>query len=164
MIKTIDFYTACVYGTNGDEPGEVQIVLESATKYGITVYRWASCDDSGIHERGEIVLDQEEAIAAGEEYAEENDEELDINNLIQEILGDGEDIRAICKEATGYSQGFLLLPAGEPVAHPTGRMWATADSYLPCKYIRLDATHSHVSYAAHSLLRTIEDELEEEDN
>ena len=64
QVDGITAYTACVDGKDGDEPGE-EIVLESATEYGIVAYRW---DDCGGHERGPITLDRDEAVEAGEEY------------------------------------------------------------------------------------------------
>src|SRR5690606_18593181 len=112
VVEGISAYTACVYGTNGDEPGEVRVVLESATEYGITAYRWVERADGGTHERGPITLDREEAVTAGKEYAEENDEEPDADDLIRQIVetgyfgdADADDIRAVCEEATNYSQG-----------------------------------------------------------
>jgi len=151
-------YTACVYGRDGDEPGEVEVVLESATAYGITAYRWAERDDSGTHERGPITLDRDEAVAAGEEYAEDHDEEPDAGDLIEQIVetgyfgsADAEDIRAICDEATKHSQGYLLLPAGEFVGRP---MWTT-NGYLQCEYVTLDATHHSIAHAADALLRAV---------
>ena len=158
----ITTFTSCVYGHNGDEPGEVEIVLESAEEYGITAYRWVEQDDGGTHNYGPITLDQDEAVAAGEEYAEENDEEPDADDLIQQIVetgyfgdADADDIKAICKEATGRSQGYLLLPAGEFCGHPIGRLWTT-NGYLQCeKYVTLDVTHPSVAYAADALLRAV---------
>ena len=59
QVDGITAYTACVYGKDGDEPGKVQIVLESATEYGIVAYRWAEKDDGGTHERGPITIDRD---------------------------------------------------------------------------------------------------------
>ena len=167
VTDSIGAYTACVYGKDGDEPGEVQIVLESATAYGITAYRWAEKDDGGTHGRGPITLDREEAVEGGEEYASENDEEPDAEDLIRQIVESGyfgdadtDDIRAICEEATRHSQGYLLLPAGEFCGHPIGRLWTT-NGYLQCeRYVALDATYSSLAYAADALLRAITSEDE----
>jgi len=161
-IEEIATYTACVYGAEGDAPGEVRIALESAEEYGIVAYRWALKDDGGTHERGPITLDRSEAIAAGEECAAENDETPDADDLIRQIVETGyfgdadvDDIRAVCEEATKHSQGYLLLPAGEFIGHPIGRMWTT-NGYLQCdRYVTLDATQPNVSYAADALLRAV---------
>lgn len=168
QVDGITAYTACVYGKDGDEPGEVQIVLESATEYGIVAYRWAEKDDGGTHGRGPITLDRDEAVEAGEEYASENDEEPDADDLIRQIVesgyfggADADDIRAICEEATKHSQGYLLLPAGEFCGHPIGRLWTT-NGYLQCeKYVTLDATHPSLAYAADALLRAVTTKDEE---
>jgi hypothetical protein len=137
-------------------------VLESATEYGIVAYRWASKDDSGTHERGPITLDRNEAVEAGEEYGGENDDLPDADDLIRQIVetgyfggADATDIKAICEEATKYSHGYLLLPAGKFCGYPIGRLWTT-NGYLQCeKYVTLDATHSSLSYAADALLRAV---------
>lgn len=168
QVDGIAAYTACVYGKDGDKPGELQIVLESATEYGIVAYRWAEEDGSGTHGRGPITLDRDEAVEAGEEYASENDEEPDADDIIRQVVesgyfgdADADDIKAICEEATKYSQGYLLLPAGAFCGHPIGRLWTTS-GYLQCeKYIMLDATHPRLAYAADALLRAVTTEDEE---
>lgn len=162
VIDVIAAYTACVYGRNGDEPGEVEVVLESAEEYGIVAFRWAERDDGGTHNRGDITLDRDEAVKDGESVAEENDEEPDADDLIKQIVetgyfgdADADDIRAVCKAATEHSQGYLLLPAGEFVGHPVNRMWTT-NGYLQCeRYVTLDATYPSVAYAADALLRAV---------
>lgn len=166
FVDNIATYTACVYGANGDQPGEVEIVLQSAEEDDVTAYRWAERDDGGTHETGEITLDRDAAIAAGEEYASENDEEPDPEELIRQIVetgyfgdADAGDIRAICLEATRHSQGYLLLPAGEFVGHPIGRMWTT-NGYLQCDHVRLGATYPSVAMAADALLRAVTTETE----
>ena len=161
----ITTYTACVYGPEGDRPGEVQVILQSATEYGITAFRWA---EQGGGEKGPITLDRDEAVAGGEEYAEENDEEPDADDLIAKIVdtgyfgaADADDVRAICEEATRHSQGYLLLPAGEFVGRPIGRMWTT-NGYLQCdRYVTLDATYPSIAYAADALLRAVTADEEE---
>lgn len=154
-------FTRCCYGPEGDSPGELEIVIEAATEYGVTVYRWTEIDEAGSYESGEIVLDREEAVSAGEDYASENDEEPDTDDLIEAIVetgyfggADADDIRAVCEAATQHSQGYLLLPKGEFVGHPIGRMWTT-NGYLQCEYVTLDATHPSVAYAADALLRAV---------
>lgn len=159
QVFSLAAYTACVYG-NGDEPGEVRVVLYSATEYGITAYRWVEEDDGGTHEQGPVTLDRDEAIELGEEYAVENDEEPDAADLIRQIVetgyfgdADAASVGAICEEATKYSQGYLLLPAGE-VCGPIGRLWTT-NGYLQSEYVTLDATHASLAYAADALLRAV---------
>jgi hypothetical protein len=161
-VEGIATYTSCVFGANGDEPGDVEISLESATEYGITAYRWAEHDDGGTHNTGTITLDRDEAVTGGEEYAEENDETPDVEELLDKIVetgyfgtADADDIRVICEEATTHSQGYLLLPKGEFCGHPVGRLWTT-NGYLQCEeYITLNATYSNISYAADALLRQV---------
>jgi len=75
---------------------------------------------------------------------------------------DAEDIRAVCVEATRHSQGHILLPAGEFVGHPIGRMWTT-NGYLQYPHVRLAATCPSVAYAARDLLRAVEHVVEEPD-
>lgn len=158
----ITTYTACVYGRDGDEPGEVEILLQEATEYGITAFRWAEHDGGGTHECGPITLDRDEAVAAGEEYAEENDEEPDADELVAKIVetgyfgdADADDIRAVCEEATKYSQGYLLLPAGEFCGHPIGRLWTTNGYLQRDRYVALAASHPSVGHAADTLLRAV---------
>lgn len=161
--------TECVYGVRRDEPGMVEIVLESATQYGITAYRWMSRDDSSWRgEGGPVTLSKDEAILAGKTHAEENDDEPDAEDCIRKIVetgyfgdADADDIRAICKAATEYSQGYLLLAAGEFCGHPIGRMWTMYDCLQCDEYVTLDATHPSISYAAHFLLRTVTSSGEE---
>jgi hypothetical protein len=160
-VDAIAAFTACVYGHDGDEPGEVRVVLESATEGDITAYRWAEQDDGGTRETGDPTKDRDEAVAGGEEYASENDEEPDADDLIQQIVdtgyfgsADADDICAVCQAATEHSQGYLLLPKGEFVGHPIGRMWTT-NGYLQCEYVSLDATYPSVAYAADALLRAV---------
>jgi hypothetical protein len=120
-IDSIDTYTSCVFGAEGDEPGEVEITLQRSEAYGIEAFRWFERDGM---EHGDITLDRDEAIEAGEEYASENDEEPDADELFRQIVetgyfgsADAGDIRAICQEATEHSQGYLLLPAPAPRPH-----------------------------------------------
>lgn len=159
---SIATFTACVFGPDGDEPGEVQIVLQSATVDGVTAYRWAERSDGCMGERGPVTLDPDGARAGGEDYASRNDEEPDADDLIRQIVetgyfgdADDDDIRAVCEEATQHSQGYLLLPAGEFCGHPIGRMWTT-NGYLQCEeYVTLDATYPSLAYAADALLRAV---------
>lgn len=71
-----------------------------------------------------------------------------------------DEIRAVCGAATGYSEGYLLLPRGEYVGQPIQRMWTT-NAYLQCDYVALDVTHSSVEEAAEALLRAVEAQLDE---
>lgn len=167
QVDSIATYTECVYGANGDEPGEVQIVLESATKYGIVAYRWAQKDDGGTYDRGPITLDRDEAVESGEEYASDHDDAPDADDLIRRVVesgyfgcADADEIKAICEEATKYSQGYLLLPAGEFCGYPIGRLWTT-NGYLQCDHVTLDASHASLAYAADALLRAVATEDEE---
>lgn len=154
-------YTLCCYGPNGDEPGLQEVWLQRAEAYGIVAYRWRVDDGEQETDRGYPTLDEDQAIEDGREYAESSDEALDTDELLDQIVAtgyfgdaDADDIRAICEEATQHSQGYLLLPKGEPVGHPVGRMW-TINGYLSCDHLQLPATHSDISYAAASLLRQV---------
>lgn len=165
VVDSITTFTACVYGPEGDSPGEVRVALQSATEYGITAYRWAEQDDSGTHETGPVTLDREEAEREGQEYADENDNEPDADDLVRQIVetryfGEAteDEIKAICQKATEYSQGYLMLPAGEFVGHPIGRMWTTNGYLQHNRYVTLDATHPSVAYAADALLRAVNEE------
>jgi hypothetical protein len=156
----ITTYTACVYGDDGDEPGEVEIVLESASSHGITAYRWAERDDSGTYEYGPITLDRAAAEKDGKTYADEHDEEPDAEDLISRIVDTGyfgvstaDDIRAVCEEATGRSRGYMLLPAGR-LGLPVDRVWTENGYLLDCEYVTLDAQDS-VAFAADALLRAV---------
>lgn len=154
-------YTLCCYGRNGDEPGQQEVWLQRAEAYGIVAYRWRADDGEQETDRGYPTLDEDQAIEDGREYAEANDEGLDTDELLDQIVAtgyfgdaDADDIRAICEEATQHSQGYLLLPKGEPVGHPVSRMWTT-NGYLDGDHLQLSATHSDISYAAASLLRQV---------
>lgn len=158
-------YTACVYGPD-DAPGEVEVVLEAASAYGLTVYRWCARDDGGTHETGPLTLEREEAVEAGEEYARVSDESPDADDLIRRIVdtgyfgaADADDIRAVCEAATAYSQGYLLLPAGGPCGEPVGRLWTT-HGYLQCRHVRIAADHGSPVEAAYALLRAVEAEMD----
>lgn len=161
LVDEIATFISCVYGPHGDEPDEVEVVLQSAEVDGVTAYRWCECDQAGEHSHGEPTPDKDEAIADGEEYAAANDDTPDVDDLIRQIAESGcfgdadhDDIRAVCKEATKHSQGYLLLPVGEFVGHPIGRMWTT-NGYLQCDHVALPATFSRISLAADALLRAV---------
>lgn len=47
-------------------PGEVQVLLQSAEAYGITIYRWIERINSGESDHGDVYIDPSTAIA---EYA-----------------------------------------------------------------------------------------------
>lgn len=168
VADDIATYTARLFGRHGDEPGEISVVLESAQRYGITAYRWAERDDgSGTYETGPVTLSRAEAEEGGAEYAAENDDPPDVDDIIGKIIEtgyfgrvDAAEILAICEEATKHSQGYLLLPPGSPV-HPVGRMWTT-DGYLEvARYITIPATYPSVGYAADALLRAVTSSDEE---
>ncbi len=164
-----DDITAYTARWGGDVPSAVDIALEEATEYGITAYRWAARDSDGPYEWGTVTLDRAGAIRAGKEYASEHaDEEPDADDLIRLVVetgyfgdADADDIRAICEEATEYSQGYLMLPAGEFPGRPLGRLWTTNAYLQRDDYVTLDATHSSVAYAADALLRAVTSSGEE---
>ena len=154
-------YTLCVYGRDGTDPGLIEVWLERAEIYGIEVYRWRAGDDEQEADCGYPTLSQDEATEDGLQYAEDNDEEPDADEYIDHIVATGyfgdataSDIRAICEEATQHSQGYLLLPKGEFVGCPVGRMWTT-NGHLECDYVTLQATYKKLSYAACALLEKV---------
>jgi hypothetical protein len=149
-------YIVCCFGNDGCQPGEQEVRIESATEYGIVAYRWYE-SESGDH--GAILLDRDDAIAAGEEHASDSDETPDLDGQIEQILAtgyfgdsaDADDIRSICEALCGHSQGVILLPRGEMPAQPIGRLWTT-NGYLQCEHVQMSATHGTVELAASSLL------------
>lgn len=159
----ITAFTACVYGSDGDQPGQVEVVLETATvgeEYGVEVkiYRWRERDEAGSYESGDATQDREEAVRDGEAHAESEDSEPDLGELLSEIeetgyFEDNDIIPHVLDAATGHSQGYLLLPPD--IGQPVGTMWTTNGHLQRDDYITLDATHSQKSYAAAALLAAI---------
>jgi hypothetical protein len=167
-IENITSFTACVYGRDGDEPGDISVDLQHTTAYGITAWRWLERDAAGSYERGPITLDRQEAVEGGKEYADENDDPPDYDSTLRQIVAtgyfgdsDATDISLVCSEATRYSQGYLLLPKGY-IPRPLGVAW-TVDGYLEQEHVQLPATYGQVEYAACALLGLVtSDEAEEE--
>lgn len=164
-------FTAYCYGRDGDEPGVVEIRLESASadidSATITVYRWREYDDGGAYESGETTTDRAQAVQAGRDYAEAQDEAPDVDDLIGQIVASGyfgpaaaDEIRAVCVAATQYSQGYLLLAQGQ-LPSPIGVAWTTNGYLQEVEYITLDATYPSVEYAADALLCAISADAEE---
>jgi hypothetical protein len=130
VVDDITTYTACVFGFDGAQPGQVEICLEEATKYGITAYRWLERDDSGDYERGPVALDRDEAVRGGEEYAAEADETPNPEEQIQAILDSGwfaagvdaEEVR----EIINYIESYDGVGQGHVIVTTTGeREWVT---------------------------------------
>jgi hypothetical protein len=161
-VKVINSYTACSYGET-DEPGEVEIVLQKATEYGITAYRWAEEDDGGYHEKGAIVLHPDEVREDAMEHVIEQDDEPDIEDLVNKIVDTGyfgsatrKDILNVCECATEHSEGYLILRAGK-ITYPIESLLTTCGHLDGCDYVTLDADFQRVSYAAHALLRAVKE-------
>jgi hypothetical protein len=172
MIEAIASYTDCCYGDEGDEPGEIRVMLETAqTSDGLDVYRWHDHDGAGSYDSGDIMLDQDAVIRAGRAHAEEQDETPDLDVLIDGILTtgyfgplcDAGDVRRACQAATEYSQGYLMLAPGEPPRDPIGVAWTTNGYLQVPHHIQLAATHSRIEYAADALLRAIRTAMREEE-
>jgi len=152
-IETIDTYIACCYGGDGLQPGETEVVLQRSEG---GEYRWY---DEGSE--GEWTT-RGAAIDGGCQHATASDETPDLVTTVDEIVATGyfggadtDNILAICECAASHSEGYLLLPAGDPIAYPIGRLWTT-DGYLQIReYICLPASPS-VALAADTLLRSIE--------
>ncbi|MGD9713681.1 MAG: hypothetical protein AB7V46_16700 [Thermomicrobiales bacterium] len=162
---TLCSYTACVYGRDGDEPGTVDIWIQSAEAYGIVAYRWVA-DDGAVAEYGPTVLDREEAVSEARKHAAEKDEEPDTDDLIQQIVETGyfgeavtaTDLEGLCRTACTYHQGYLLLPAGEVPKWP---QWVAGQSeYLERPYVRIRAYYDRPSFAADAILRAIGEQQE----
>jgi hypothetical protein len=67
----ITTYTACIFGVDGDEPGTLEIVLQTAEMCGVTAWRWAEIDFQNEWEHGRPTLSRAVAIAEGQVYADE---------------------------------------------------------------------------------------------
>ncbi len=153
-VDQIDTYIACVFGPDGDQPGEVRVILQ---QHDGELYRWAECDDAGTHNVGDPTT-KGEAIRQGEELARLIDETPDIDECVQRVVASGyfgsaaaDDIREICEHAADHSCGCILLPRGYV---PRPMIWTT-DGYLQCDHIVLEAADS-VALAAHSLAMAVE--------
>jgi hypothetical protein len=97
---------------------------------------------------------------------DEHDETPDTDALVDEIVASGyfgaadaDDVRSVLAAATAYSQGYLLLSAGD-VPRPAGIAWATS-GYLECDHVQICATHESEASAAHELLRAIQESRQE---
>jgi hypothetical protein len=71
----ITAYTAHIFGVDGDEPGTLEIVLQTAEMFGVTAWRWAEIDCQNEWENGRPTLSRAKAIAEGRMYAEEKRKE-----------------------------------------------------------------------------------------
>jgi len=158
-VEEIATYTACVYGPNGDQPGTVRVMLQTATEFGIDAWRWQEDDDSYADQTGPITLGRGEACDDGAAHATESDESPDLDELIAKIVAtgffgqaDAADIERICDAACEHSCGVLLLPSGDlPVGPPS---WTTS-GWLECDHVQIDADHESPERAAWQLLRVI---------
>ena len=161
-IEDITTYTLCVFGETGDQPGSIEVYLEMAEHDGLVAYRWSE-ENGG--EFGRLTLTRDEAIQEAIEHARKCDEAPDADELIEQILesgyfgedADAGDIWDICKAATQYSCGYLLLPRGEVPAQPIGRMWTTNGYLQNAEYIKLPANHKSTACAASALLLAVSD-------
>lgn len=162
-IDTIGRYTVFAFGVDGDEPGHVNVVLQTAEKFGIVVYRWK--DDS---ETGDAFLSREECLESAEDFIEDSNEIADLDDLVYEILGTeffgkdatANDIKRICDWATEYSEGYLLLAKGTVSPIPC---WTT-NGHLECDYVALNANYPEAPHAAFYLLKAIENFYDEENS
>ena len=144
-IDGIGSYVACCYGRDGDEPGTVTVLLESAECYGITAYRWAEDDGGGADERGEITLDREAAVEDGESHATASDETPDDDEQITDILAagwfspqvDAAAVRTIidyCSDHSSLGQGHVIID------RDGSREWVTAG------YVEHDAMYISIPH------------------
>ena len=144
-IDGIGSYVACCYGRDGDEPGTVTVLLESAECYGITAYRWAEDDGGGADERGEITLDREAAIEDGESHATGADETPDDDEQIADILAAGwfssQVDAAAVRTIIGYCSDHSSLGQGHVIIDRDGsREWVTAG------YVEHDAMYISIPH------------------
>lgn len=170
VIDSIGSYVACCYGCNGDEPGDVEIALEHAERYGIDAYRWIERDDAGTNERGPITLDREEAVTAGEEYATENDETPDEDDQIQAIIDagwfadsvDADDIRAIIE----YCHSHNNLGQGHVIVDRDGRREWVTTGYVEHEAMYIGIPHGGQPWSAYAvdILRGTEPSEDKEDD
>ncbi|HKJ61160.1 MAG TPA: hypothetical protein VKA94_04085 [Hyphomicrobiales bacterium] len=156
-------YIACCYGAEGDEPGDVEVRLESAEDDdGVT---WWRLHEPESGERSDEMWDDEtEAREALESWCEDRDETPDADDIEAQIRETGyfntpAIIPLVISEMTNHSQGYLLLTPD--MRQPVGTRWTT-NGYLQCDHISVDATHNNRAVAADSLLRAIQ--IDQESN
>jgi hypothetical protein len=151
-------FVSCCYGEQGDEPGSCVTEIGS-TPNGVWYFREGGEEHKEVH--GPFAS-REDAEQEALDFAEENDETPDEDELVEEILetgyfgedADEEDIKAILKSATAHSQGYLMLPPGM-VPCPVGTAWTTS-GYLEGEYIQLNAGYDSQALAAAALLKEIQ--------
>jgi len=166
----LDLATACKKATwrpvdtvatftmlDSDEPRLAEVRLEETEAYGLKCYRWAVADGSDV---GKPTLDADEAREAGQEYAEDEDDVIDLNMLADEIAKSGYfgdatpwEISNLCEVVSSYSEGYFMLTKGRLIK-PFGRMWTTNGWLESGEYIQLPAypRPEYVAYVLHRLI------------
>ena len=154
-IDGISSYVACCYGRDGDQPGTITVLLESAECYGITAYRWAEDDGGGADERGEITLDRAVAVEEGESHARAADETPDDDEQIADILSagwfaadvDAAAVRKIidyCAEKSALGQGHVIID------REGSREWVTG-GYVEHDAMYISIPHGGQPWSAYAL-------------
>lgn len=160
---------ATYYTNPSGSDGLIPVYLsieEWEDRLGRTWYRWVEWDDAGSYETGTPTLDENEAVADAERYAEDQDETPDEDELharAEEIAKSewwsvemsGKDVLRIADEATGHDQGCLMID-------PNGSIhWHTGNSVSDGRYAQIDATHDLPAQALHSLAEAISDDSDD---
>ncbi len=168
VIETVGTYIACCYGSNGDEPGECEMVIECVEANGVKAYRWADRDDSGTNDTGDWSLDYEEVEAAAKKEIEDRDETPDDDEQVQEILDagwfaadvDADDIRGLvdyCHKHNNLGQGHVIIDRD---GH---RKWVTT-GYVEHEAMYISIPHGGQPWSAYAvdILHGTETEEDEE--
>lgn len=81
-------YVACCFGADGDEPGDVEVSIQSVLVQGVCLYR---VHESESGDNGEIYTTQEQAEEAAQEWADERNEANigeDANGMMRRLLAE----------------------------------------------------------------------------
>jgi len=145
-IEDVGMYIACVYGDNGDAPGECEVVIEQAKSHGELAFRSVDRDDSGDHETGEWSLHYDAVLAEAKKYIAEHDETPDPDEQIAEILQSGwfdADVDASdIREIVDYCHSHNHLGQGHVIIDRAGRReWVTTG------YVEHDAIYIYIPYS-----------------
>jgi len=161
-LEEITAFTYRCFGDNDDEPGLIKIVMQQASEFGITAYRWIE-KTGNHHEFGKTFLSRDKVIEDAKIHAEEFDESLNMDDTISKIVqtrffgnASEDEIRAICHEATRHQNGYLILPKGTFVGYPISKCWSP-DAEYEGEYVFLKASCELAVHAAFMLLRAIYD-------
>lgn len=152
-------YTGRYYGPEGNDLGTIPIsVAPVLDPYTYDTIGWVVAEtpeeDTIFHGTYQY---EAEAIEAAKELAEELDETLDLQSVIDvikesEYFDNPDVVPDVVAAMSGYSQGYLLVTSD--IGFPVGTRWTT-NGYLQCTHLRLPATFETEEQAAEYLLRAI---------